>query len=255
MRPPCPAHAARAECAAHNNAAWCSALCAAHGDAGAWTRQAWLRHTPAPPYYPNLVTLVPAIGEAALAALLQRLPAGPCAVKDSFARLDLSRHGFRALFEADWLWRDPAEALPPPSPLDWRAVDSPALLAAWEASWWREADPQAGPTRPRLFPAALLQRPDLLFVAGHDGPRLVAGGVWSRTQAPGAGAVLGLACCFGSEGDDRSVRVALLRAATHWCPGLPQVGYESGAEAEHARACGFQPVGRLRVWVRNAGHP
>jgi hypothetical protein len=247
-----PSHAARAGCAAHNNAAWCSALCAAHGDAGTWTRQAWLRHTPAPPYYPNLVTLLPTIGDAALKALLQQLPAGPCGVKDSFARLDLSRHGFRTLFEADWLWRDPADALPPPSALDWRPVDSPALLADWEASWWREAEPQAGPMRPRLFPAGLLQRPDLLFVAGHDGPRLVAGGVWSRTQAPGAGAVLGLACCFGQEGDDPSVRAALLHAAARWCPGLPQVGYESGSGAAQARACGFTPVGRLRVWLRDA---
>ena len=245
-----PSHAARAECAAHNNAGWCSALCAAHGDAGTWTPHAWLRHAPAPPYYPNLVTLAPAIGDAALGQLLQQLPAGPCGVKDSFAQLDLNRHGFQVLFEADWLWREGADPLPPPSALDWRPVDSPAQLAAWEAAWWRDAGPDAGPTRPRLFRPSLLQRPDLLFVAGRDGPRLVAGGVWSRTPVPGGGAVLGLACCFGEAGSDPSVRAALVHAAARWCPGLPQVGYEAGPAADRARACGFTPVGRLRVWLR-----
>ena len=63
------APAARAEAAAHNNATWCSAVCAAHGDGGEWTEPAWLRRTPAPPYYPNLVTLQPDAGRTALAPL------------------------------------------------------------------------------------------------------------------------------------------------------------------------------------------
>lgn len=248
----------RAERAAHNNAAWCGALCAAHGDAGQWLPAAWLRRTPAPPYYPNLVTLGPAIGEAALAALLRQLPAGACAVKDSFARLELAGHGFHLLFDAEWLWRESGGPLPAPAALDWRAVDSPALLAAWEAAWWRAAEPEPKgehqAARPRLFPDALLRRPELLFVAGHDGARVVAGGAWSRTQAPGAGPVLGLACCFGGTSEDPSVRAALLRVAERWCPGLPQVGYETEAGAAQARACGFAPVGPLRVWLKALPH-
>lgn len=250
-------NATRTTLAAHNNACWCSALCAAHGDAGAWHHAAWLRRTAAPPYYPNLVTLDPAADAAALAPLLAALPAGVvCGVKDSFARLDLQGHGFQVLFESQWQWRDagaPASAATPPAPdgsaLDWRAVDHPAALAAWEAAWWTHAEPGAAPA-PRLFPDALLQRPDLRFVAGHDGDRLVAGGVWSRSQAAGAPAVLGLACCFGGRGADPSVRAALVAAAERWCPGLPQVGYESGNAAVQARACGFAPVGALRVWLR-----
>jgi hypothetical protein len=246
-----------AEAAAHNNAAWCSALCAAHGDSGHWTASAWLRRTLAPPYYPNLVTLRRAIDHVALAALLQELPQnGPCAVKDSFARLTLDGHGFRVLFDARWHWRDPATAgrLPAAAALRWRRVDTPATLAAWEAAWWRGTEPEARGLRPRLFPDALLQRPDLLFIAGHDGPQLAAGGVWSRSQAPGAGAVLGLSCCFGAAEGDPSVTAALVREAERWCPGLPQAGYESANAEVQAQACGFTCAGPLRVWLREPAH-
>lgn len=254
LRPPAAASlnasAARAEAAAHNNAAWCSAVCAAHGDGGEWTAPAWWRRAPAPPYYPNLVTLQPDPGRTALEAMLQALPRGVCAVKDSFARLDLHRHGFKPLFEARWLWREPGTPLPPAAALDWRVVDHPEALRTWEAAWWREAEPAARDQQARLFPDTLLQRRDLHFVAGHDGTRVRAGGVWSRSHAPGAGAVLGLACCFGAAADEPSVPAGLVRAAERWCPGLPQVGYESGAAEVQAQACGFRPVGPLRVWLR-----
>lgn len=254
---PLNAPASAAEAAAHNNAAWCSALCAAHGDGGHWTGSAWLRRTPAPPYYPNLVTLRPAIDHAALAALVQDLPRhGTCAVKDSFARLPLDGHGFRVLFDARWLWRDPSTAgpLPTAAALHWRRVDTPAMLAAWETAWWRGAEPEARGPRPRLFPDALLHHPNLLFIAGHDGPRVAAGGVWSRSQAPGADAVLGLSCCFGGAERDPSVRAALVREPERWCPGLPQAGYESGDAEVQAQACGFTRAGPLRVWLREHSH-
>jgi hypothetical protein len=245
------AHPARAEAAAHNNAAWCSAMCGAHGDAGHWTASAWLRSTPAPPYYPNLVTLQPLIDGSLLAALLLEIPPqGGCGVKDSFARLDLVSHGFRVLFGARWLWRQPGTPLPPAALLDWRMVDSPAALSKWEGAWWRQAEPHAAGARPRLFPDALLDHPDLRFIAGHDGPRLAAGGVWSRSQAPGAAAVLGLSCNFGGVDGDASVPAALVREAERWCPGLPQVGYGSAAAEAQALACGFVTVGALQVWVR-----
>ena len=32
-------------------------------------------------------------------------------------------------------------------------------------------------------------------------------------------------------------------------PGLPQVGYESGADLAAAQAAGFAAIGPLRVWV------
>ena len=72
-------------------------------------------------------------------------------MKDSFARLDLHRHGFRLLFEARWLWREPGSPLPPAAALDWRVVDDPEALDAW-------GNPHLAAS---LDPAALLMQ-------GHD---------------------------------------------------------------------------------------
>lgn len=35
-----------------------------------------------------------------------------CAIKDSFAELDLAAFGFQLLFEATWIWRTPPAPLP-----------------------------------------------------------------------------------------------------------------------------------------------
>jgi hypothetical protein len=244
----------RAALAAHNNAAWCSAVCGAHGDAGTWTRSAWVHRGPTPPYYPNAVTLRAAADAAALLDGLPPLPRTSCAVKDSFSRLDLSGQGFRCLFDATWLWREAAAApnlrlAPWPA---WRRVRSAGELAAWEAAWWRDAEPDPPGPRPRLYLETLLEHPDLVFLAGHDGARLVAGGALSRTQAAGASPVVGLACCFGAGIDAAGGRGALVAQAVQHFPGLPLVGYESGTAESAMRACGFEAVGPLRVWLQEA---
>ena len=85
--------------AARNNAAWCDAVCSAHGHPGELSDSHWLNRAPAPPFYPNLVTLDRAPGPAL--AAVQELEAAPpsasWAVKDSFAVLPLERAGFRLL--------------------------------------------------------------------------------------------------------------------------------------------------------------
>jgi hypothetical protein len=88
--------------AARNNALWCDAVCRAHGAAGELLDTLWWNPRPAPPLYPNLITLRDA-GTALVAhvrALDGRgLPAG-WGVKDSFRSLDLGPLGFDLLFEA-----------------------------------------------------------------------------------------------------------------------------------------------------------
>jgi hypothetical protein len=51
--------------------------------------------------YPNAIVLCPDVGAAEIAQVRDR--SRRCAVKDSFARLDLVPDGFTLLFEADWI--------------------------------------------------------------------------------------------------------------------------------------------------------
>ncbi|GAB3936384.1 hypothetical protein GCM10027614_12800 [Micromonospora vulcania] len=71
-------------------------------------------------WYPDAVTLRPGVD---VAALLRRIDAGPGAsVKDSFADLDLADHGFRVLFDAEWIYRAPTD---PPSGTPLSPVTTP----------------------------------------------------------------------------------------------------------------------------------
>ena len=55
---------ARLELAARNNAAWCDAVCRAYGAPGEFDDELWLTRRPAPPLYPNAVTLTARDGSA-----------------------------------------------------------------------------------------------------------------------------------------------------------------------------------------------
>jgi hypothetical protein len=100
--------------AAANNAAWCDFVCRKHGLEPVFAPDAWSCPARTPDLYPDAVTLAPDVD---IDALLSRVDArAGCSLKDSFADLDLEPHGFRVLFEAQWIARPArSEAGDPPS--------------------------------------------------------------------------------------------------------------------------------------------
>ncbi len=237
----------RVATAARNNAAWCDAVCRAHGGAGEFRPAVWVSRLPAPPRYPNAVTLADAAHAAAQLAAVDdlqdtTLPAG-WAVKDSFACLPLAARGFRVLFEAEWIWRaaeTPVSVADETAPI-WVRVTTDDELAAWESAW--AGDAAAGGAR--VFPPALARDPDVAFLAARRDGAIVAGAVANRH----AGAV-GLSNVFTCEAGAASAWATCAPAAVRLFPALPVVGYEAGATLGLARAAGFAAVGALRVWVR-----
>ncbi|MFG1941410.1 hypothetical protein [Nonomuraea sp. NPDC048826] len=206
--------------AALNNAAWCDALCRAHGLPGVFTRRAWTNPRRTPPYYPDAVTLSP---DATAADVLPRIDAtGGASVKDSFAALTLP--GFELLFEATWLHRP--GALPAGRAAGWEVVRAEESLRAWERAWGEQ---------PGLFPAALLADPSVRILAGPDGGCVL-------NETPG-GRTVGISNVFG----DDPWPGAVAQAAALF-PGRDLVGYETdpGPAVEHE----FAPIGQLRVWLR-----
>lgn len=230
----------RALDAAANNAAWCDAVCRAHGSPGELSRSHWLSRAPTPPYYPNLVTLDPS-PEPALEAVreLERAhPSAPWAVKDSFAVLPLDRAGFRLLFEAEWIAR-PAPPVHRRRPSGWLRVRSEPELADWEAAWGESAG------RQRIFLPPLLRRPEIAILAAREeGGGISAGGIANRT-----GALVGLTNFFARE-RRAARRRECIDAALAELPGAEVVGYESGEPLAEARGLGFRSLGPLRVWLR-----
>ncbi|MEH1165066.1 hypothetical protein V6V47_06740 [Micromonospora sp. CPCC 205539] len=213
--------------AALDNARWCGIVCDSHGLRSVTDTDTWSVARRSPPWYPDAVTLRPGIdGDA----LLTRIDAGPGAsVKDSFADLDLTEHGFRVLFDAQWIHRPPVD---PPVGTPLTPVTTPAGLAAWAAA-------HGGG---ELFRPALLDDPRVRILAHCDDSGAVAGGV----IVSGDG-VYGVSNLFAHTVDPAEIWLGLLATL----PRVPLVGYEADPELAPALAAGFTRLGPLRVWLHD----
>jgi hypothetical protein len=207
--------------AVRNNADWCAAVLRSHGLGYTFEPRVWRSAGPTPPYYPEAITLRPG------ATVADVLPAK--AVKDSFASLDLAPHGYTELFAAEWIHR-PAT----PASGDAERVTTAGDLAEWQQAWHGHDDEP-----PDVFRPALLADRSVSIMAVREGDTLIGGFALNRT-----GAVAGVSNLFAVD------PAGLPRVWAATASGVPLVGYESGADLDHARAAGFRTVGPLRVWLR-----
>lgn len=239
---------ARARGAARNNAAWCDAVCRAHGRSPRFEPHAWCHDGPGLRFYPNLVTLDPALTTAGVAPWVARLSTmpdiGEFGIKDSFARLDLAPLGLHRLFEAQWIHRVAGHHAGSSGALHWRVVDSEPLRAGWEAAWWRGAGEPAGSAP--MFPPSLLQAPGITLLAGCAGDEVVAGCALTLDDT-----FVGMSCNFHGLLDPQVALHETLAEIHRRHPARPIVGYETGADLARACGCGFEPVGPLCVWLRH----
>jgi hypothetical protein len=230
------AGAEAASAAACANAAWCDAVCAAHGAPGERSAFVWRNRHPVPAFYPNLVTLSPDIA-AALDAVRELETHGLRAgwgVKDSFRTLSLDRLGFGVLFDGEWIVHPAARRRPIRS--EWERISTAEALAEWEAAWTQSRG------KARIFLPALLERPDVAFLAMRRARR-IAGGLVAFRTAEG----VTLSNAFGAQG---AALEAGVEAASDHFPDLPLFGWEPVEDLPHWRAMGFRSVGPLRVWTR-----
>ncbi|QXV59905.1 hypothetical protein CVV72_24770 [Amycolatopsis sp. TNS106] len=108
------------------NARWCDMVCRT----GTFTARVWKSARRTPPLYPDAMTLAP---DATADEVLDGIDTSPgCAVKDSFACLDLTPSGFEVLFEATWITRTARMPLEP----GWSRVADPfgdPSVAVWSS--------------------------------------------------------------------------------------------------------------------------
>jgi hypothetical protein len=230
--------------AARNNAAWCAAVCGAHGHPGRLEPELWLSEHPVPRFYPNLVTLSEDVSaaEQQIDRLLAGGLTGAWAVKDSFAVLDLAGRGFQRLFEAQWLWQASPATVAAPDPA-WTRVTKPEQLVTWEAAWSGEAGPTTVPT----FPSSLLEDPNVAFIQLEHENRIIAG-----VAAQFASGAVGLTNLFADALATPQLSAAIALLARSF-PQRPLVSYEPTANLAQARALGFETTGPLHVWIRSSG--
>jgi hypothetical protein len=227
--------------AARNNAEWCDALCRTHGIPGRFEPDAWVNPQRTPRYYPDAVTLDP---EAVAGSILERIETGSpgCSLKDSFATLELGRYGFEVVHEAEWVHRAPQTHEIGPAGKTWAPIRTADALAAWEAAWDVERDSV------RLFRPALLRDPSVTILAGSVDGAIVAGAIANRTGSD----LVGLSNVFATDGDLDGAWSGSVAYLDRVFAGLAIVGYEAGDSLAVARGQGFESIGALRIWLKDA---
>ncbi len=237
--------------AVSSNARWCNTICRIHGHAGEFLDNIWIMWHPAPPFYPNVITLADSPATTALIASIRnridsRIP-DTWAVKDSFCTLDLSPLGFRPLFDATWIGRVPTRERPEVDlpHIRWQKLHRATELAVWEAAWRDAPSDTADAISPRLFLPPLLMDDTIAIIAAYHHDRIVAGAIAQHTDQ-----VIGLSNVFVSSQHDAALRAGCIAAVMDLFPALPIVGYESGDDLAAFLALGFRELGPLRIWER-----
>lgn len=248
--------------AVRNNAEWCDAVVGARGHAGVFTERLWVNLHPAPPYYPNIITLLPTtpdlVDELRLAIADVRAHVdGQIGVKDSYADLDLYGLDLNVLFDAAWHTRPAGAPIENgDTDLDWRPIktaEGPTAsgeasgsalrsdIQAWQLAW--DADVTTGPNGP-VFAPALLDDPNIAFLAGFERGEIVAG-VIANSHA----GALGLSNLFTRHTHIREDWRNAVTAAVNYFRGLPVVGYGPAAARPLAESLGYSTLGSLRIWT------
>jgi hypothetical protein len=224
--------------AARNNADWCDALCRTHGARTTLDEVAWTSRTRTPPFYPDAVTLVP---EPDVPSLLARIDnAAGCSIKDSFATLDLTAHGYQVLLEAEWIVRTSTGPQPAVAGPRWDTVQDVDDLATWEQAWRGHDDGSSG-----LFRAELLDNDAVAMLGARSAAGVVAGAVLYRSSD-----AVGISNFFTTPTAPANTWASCLAFAETLFPGSTLVSYASGRALAAARDHNFAPAGPLRVWLR-----
>jgi hypothetical protein len=216
--------------AVHNNARWCDLVCRSHRIETSFAPDLWVTLQRAPRFYPDAVTLRRGVAEASVMSAIS--PGPGAAVKDSYAALDLGRHGFDELFEARWIACDPQAVESTPAP--WTVVQTEDDLVAWTTA--------AGLTG--ILGGELLQYSNVRFLAAHGQDGISAGAVAHLT-----GPAVGVSNVFTATMGEDEAWARIRTAVASVFPSATLVGYEQGVSLQAAIAAGFREVGPLRVWV------
>jgi hypothetical protein len=227
--------------AAQNNAEWCDAFCRTHGIVGHFRAGCWFSPVRTPRYYADAVTLLP---EITIEQVLSGIDTTEgCSVKDSFAGLNLAAAGFRTLFRAQWLAREPAGSRVRFA-RRWSVLTTAEQLGEWEAAW-------AGSTEGAgFFKPSLLEDETIGVLAGYEGDRIVAGAIANRSST-----VIGLSNVFDVAGDLEFGWVAAAANAASLWGEMTTVGYDSGDSLQAAQRGGFKSIGELVVWLNADSSP
>nr|AYQ74403.1 hypothetical protein EAV92_18600 [Cohnella candidum] len=214
-----------------NNIAWCGIVCHTHGIAHISKGNVWGLRAKAPAFYPDIITNN---SKVTTEEVMDFIGGGEVSgIKDSYANLDLASHGFKMLFEADWIYHAPVKEAGP-AQRSWLTVATEEELKEWS-----DANGTGTVIRPEL-----LRRNDVKIFMHRDQDQRSGFIAYLGADAVGVSNV------FSTGQAEESMWTDIVKVVSAAFPGFPMVGYERNGSLEAARASGWTPIGPLRVWVK-----
>jgi len=208
------------------------------------TDSIWYTLQQTPPLHSNLITLSPTwrpdrlfhdINFGFISTGWDRW-----SIKDSFGVLDLTGHRFFKLFDAKWTYLDISKFTPAGSGgLKYKLVKTAEDLDKWRLAWNANEQPGIGKS---IFSDAMLNDPDVWFIAGYDGDSIVSGCLVNASDD-----VLGISNVFAPD-DSVGYWSAMIEFIRSDIRSADLVGYER--EFEKFEGLGFESPGNLSVWVK-----
>jgi hypothetical protein len=226
----------RLHAAVRDNAEWCDLVCRTHGLVAFGGERVWSCPVRTPALYPDAITLRPGVRADEVLADIDTAPG--CSVKDSYADVELGSLGFRVLVNATWLWHTRTHGGARPAPQGWSIITGAVEFGEWERAW--RADGPGGVLLP-----ALVDAPNVDVLARLVDGEIVAGCVVHHTDT-----AIGLSNVFALALASQTYAELVEVLGSRW-PERPVVGYEHGPKLQLATDVGFEPIGDLRIWVRD----
>ena len=225
-----------------NNAELCELVCSSNGTTGVYRNGYWVSAHTVADYYPNFITIDPDVNiDLFQKEIADFNPKRAWTVKDSYSKFNLKPLGFKTLFTASWVKAPEKFSASEPTQAEWKVVESEEELLAWEKSWSGRWEPK----QKTLFKPALLQNPEIKFIAANLDGEIVAGVIANLSRS-----VVGYSNLFVHRKSPQSYWVEAIEFIRKQYKSLPVVGYERDEDLKTALALGFKPLGDLMVWLK-----
>lgn len=229
---------------AKNNAQWCDWVLSGLGSPGRWVTDIWYHPDDVPPIYPHADTLTDNTEQQLkhIKQLVNYRDGKSIAVKDSWSKLNLTGLDFEIMFEAEWLLYASSRVSVPEHDLKIERISTAKDLQEFTRCCNEAYNTPDVPLD--VFSPALLDNPDIVFLAGKVNDKIAAG--ITCVQSHG---VNGLNNLFAFHKEDELLMIREGMTVFPKTPACTYSGYDSVADYVHL---GFQPMGKLRVWSRPA---
>ena len=209
------------------------------------TDSIWYSLEKVPPLYSNLVTLSkdwkPDNIFQTIDSNYEKGNWKEWSVKDSFQVLDLIQYGFEKLFDAQWMYLDRKNFIPIENDkkLHYVIVKNEEILSAWRIVW--DSDEGLGA---EIFNSKLLDNPDVYFVAGYEGEKIVSGCLINKTDE-----VFGISNFFAPS-KEVIYWSGMISFIYETLGQIDIVGYERKELVSDLSSLGFEAIGNLAVWLK-----